>query len=154
MALILGDRDEIIKVISRKDGSVRCEEEFYDEYLKCLDESLLDLDPDVEPTRFVMKKILSHVDDIAVKNETVKVDMKGNPNIQLGFMQKAVQVALLRIEQPDSLSEDQKIKYKMISNKIDEETISWLDQVGVLKDLYSAKENAASGKDSENVKKS
>ena len=143
MALILGDRDEQIKVISRVDGSVRCEEDFYEEYLLSLDEDLLDLDPDTEPTRFVMKKIMSQKDDIAVKNETLKMDKDGTPSIQLGFMQKEVQVSLLRIEQPESLPEESKIKYKTIANKVDSETISWLDQVGVLKDLYSAKQNAA-----------
>jgi hypothetical protein len=90
-----------------------------------------------------MKKIMSQEDDIAVKNETLKMDKDGNPTIQLGFMQKEVQVSLLRIEQPESLPEESKIKYKTIANKVDAETISWLDQVGVLKDLYTAKQNAA-----------
>ena len=60
-------------------------------------------------------------------------------------MQKAVQIALLKIEQPEGLAEEQKIHTKQINGKIDDETISWLDQVGVLKDLYTAKENAATG---------
>jgi len=145
MALILGDREEVIKVISRKDGSIRCEEEVYEEYLKSLDESLLDLDPDSQPTRFVLKKILSSKDDIFVKNETLSMTADGKPVIKLGFMQKAVQIALLKIEQPEGLAEEQKIHTKQINGKIDDETISWLDQVGVLKDLYTAKENAANG---------
>ena len=145
MALILGNRDELIKVISRKDSSVRCEEEAYEEYLKTLDEGLLDLDPEMEPTRFVMKTILTKKHDIEVKNSTMSMNSKGEPQIQLGFMQKAVQVSLLRIEQPENLPEESKITFKMISNLIDDETISWLDQVGVLKDLYTAKENAATG---------
>ena len=143
MALILGDRNEQIKVISRVDSSVRCEEEAYESYLINLDEELLDLDPETEPTRFVMKKIMSQEDDIAVKNETLKMGKDGVPSIQLGFMQKEVQVSLLRIEQPESLPEKDKIIYKTIANKVDSETISWLDQVGVLKDLYTAKQNAA-----------
>ena len=83
MALILGDREEVIKVISRKDGSIRCEEEVYEEYLKSLDESLLDLDPDSQPTRFVLKKILSSKDDIFVKNETLSMTADGKPVIKL-----------------------------------------------------------------------
>lgn len=154
MALILGNRDSLIKVISSKDTAVTCDDEAFEEYLKTLDEDLLGLVPGVEPTRFVMKKVLSQKDDIAVKNETVSVDTKGNTIFKLGFMQKTIQMALVRIEQPSTLAEEDKINPKIEHGKVDSETISWLDQVGVLNELYKAHQNAVSGTKQPIVKKS
>jgi hypothetical protein len=150
MALILTKNDGVIKVISSKDQSVCCDEDVYAEYQKTLNEDLLKMDG--EPTRFVLKKGLNYREQQVVKDAQVKMDGK-KLQITLSYMMEEVRIALIDIENPENLPEDQKIKYKKTEDgKTDRELIAMLESAGIVTELFAARQGSL-GVLTEEVKK-
>ena len=163
MALLLKTTDSVIKVISSKDASVQCSEDAYAEYLKNLDESLLELEEGAEPTRFVLKASLSYKEHTAVKNAQINME-KGKVGVSLKFMMEEIRQALVDIEEPDSVPVNQRIGFTKNADgkknskehpdgKISYETIAMLESAGVLTELYSARASEASSEEQGLVKK-
>lgn len=137
MALSLASQIGNIKVVSSKDSAVTCNDEEYQSYLEDLDESKLKLEG--EPTRFVMKRVLSYKEQEAVKNSQVKVE-KGNVSITMGFMMQEVRQALVDIENPADADPATKIEYKRESDgKTSYDLIALLESAGICSELYAAR---------------
>ena len=140
MALILTQNDGNIKVISSKDSAVTCDIETYKEYLTNLDESLLELNG--EPTRFVLKKGLNYKEQQIIKDAQIKMDGK-EYQIRMSYMMDEMRLALIDIENPADLSEDQKIIFKKASDgKVSHEIVALLESAGILSELSLARTNA------------
>jgi hypothetical protein len=143
MAICLGDRNEVIKVISSKDEAVTCGLEDYREYLLTLDEKILELKPDVKPTVFHLKKVLTAEESNFVEAKKLGTSKDGTPTVQLGFIPEAVRQALIKVEQPEGVDFNEKVHPK--TGKYSEEFVSLLNQVGIASELYTARENALNG---------
>jgi hypothetical protein len=144
MAIALGDRNEVIKVISSKDEAVDCSSEDYKDYLETLDETFLNLKEGVKPTVFHLKKILTAEEENYVESKKLGASKDGTPQVQLAFIPEAVRQSLVRVEQPaeaGALGEAPHPK----TGKFSAEFISVLNQIGIASELYTARENALNG---------
>ena len=140
MALIISKNDGLVKIISSKDSAVTCDDTGYEAYSKSLDESLLMLNG--EPTRFVMKKGLSYKEQQIIKDAQIKMDGK-KMQVSLSYMMEEVRIALVDIENPASLAEDQKILFRRSSDgKASEELVSMLESAGVVTELFTARQGS------------
>lgn len=139
MALVLDFGKDTIEVISSKDESVTCDAEMYQKYLETLDENLLGLKPDCQPTRFVMRKILSFGMAQKIKSEQAGVNKEGQIEIKFGFTLDDVRAALIDVKNPGSPL----IQFKKDSDGYaSKELIALLDQIGIANELYAARQAA------------
>lgn len=151
MALFISKNDGLIKVISKKDSSVTCDDEAYAQYQENLDESLLALDG--VPTRFVLKKALTYKEQQKVKDAQIK--MKGKElSVSMSYMMEEIRLALVGIENPADLPLDQQIVYKKDSDgRTSEELIALLESAGVVTELYAARAKSMEALDPTTKKK-
>lgn len=141
------DTSKTVEIIVSKDSAVGCDPEEYEEYLKDLDESRLQLKG--EPTRFVMKKVLPYRDTTRVMNSQMTVGKDGQTQMNLSFMLEEVRLALIGIK--GSKTELKKDGDGGCSKEI----VNELYNRGVLMDLYNGRRNASGeGKADELRKKS
>lgn len=153
MAIKLPGKNDLIKVVSQVDGALVKDEEAYKMYQKTLDESYLTFKPNEEPTRFVLKKVLSYDAAQKVKNEQTRV-VNGQISVQLSFMAEDVRLSLVDIENPAYLNDLEKILYKKDSDGgASKELMSLLEAADVVNDLYTAR-HAKPDLNPEDVKKS
>jgi hypothetical protein len=136
MALNLSDVNSI-EVISSKDEAVQCEPESYALYLETLDESLLNLDSKISPTRFVLKKSMRYDEAKNVKNQQVGYK-NGEVTVQLGFMMDVVRSCLIDIKNPGSGLEFKKDG----DGKASKDLIEKLDLYGISQELFIARQNS------------
>lgn len=136
MALTLNTDNNEIKIISSKDESVHCTPEVYQEYLKTLDESVLELDG--EPTRFVIRKVLPYKQNEELKKQqmTIKTDMKSRtvtPELNTAYQLFELRACLVGIDGPG-------LQFKKGDDGlVDRELVSLLDQSGIADELMSAR---------------
>lgn len=153
MAIKLPNKNDTIRVISHVDGALVQDEEAYKMYLKTLDESYLSFKPNEEPTRFILRKVLSYDAAQKVKNEQTRV-INGQIAVQMSFMSEDVRQALIDIENPAYLSDIEKIYFKKDSDGgASKELMALLEAANVVNDLYSAR-HAKPDLEVEQVKKS
>lgn len=139
MALVLEFGKENIEVISSKDEAVTCDAQTYAEYLETLDEGLLGLKPDCQPTRFVLRKILSFGMAQKIKTEQAGVNADGRIEIRFGFTLDDVRAALIDVKNPGSPA----IQFKKDADGYaSKELIALLDQIGIANELYAARQAA------------
>lgn len=138
--------DETIEVIASIDDSLDCSEEEYDQYLESLDEDDLSFKNGMEPTRWVMTKILPYKVQKAIDNSRISMrqDGKKDPtiNLNVSFRDETVRHALVGIKYPDSVPEDQRIKLKIFNGRVDEKLMAKLNAAGITADLFMAHQNA------------
>ena len=155
MALLLAKQEELIKVISSKDSAVLCGPDEYQDYLDTLDESLLDLDPDQKPTRFVLKKIISEMDRQYLNAKRFKKAKKGrSETINQDYILEEIRICLVSIEQPSDIPEDQKLVFHFEGGRVNKEFLAYLDQAGVLTELHFARDRSLNSRNQVLVKKS
>lgn len=153
MAIKLPGKNDLVRVVSQVDSALVKDEEAYKNYQKTLDESFLTFKEGEEPTRFVLKKVLSYDAAQKVKNEQTKI-VNGQISLQLSFMSEDVRQSLVDIENPAYLNDFDKILYKKESDGgASKELMSLLEAADVVNDLYSAR-HAKPDLDVESVKKS
>lgn len=160
MALKLPSRTEVIKVIVSVDQALvwpedkETRDQIWAEYLKTNDESLLQFAPGQEPTRFVMRKVLSY--DQAARVQNAQTTMReGKVEFQMSFMMEEVRMALTDIENPDYVPLPDRIQYRRDSDgACSKEIIEGLHALGVVVDLYTARQNATASLSADLKKKS
>lgn len=158
MALKLPSKNDVIKVIVRADQALVWPEdekeadEIWAQYLQTNDESLLKFADGQQPTRFVMKKVLSY--DQATRVQNAQTTMRdGKVEIQMSFLMEEVRQSLCDIENPDYVPLNERINYKRDNDQAcSREIVEGLHALGVIMDLYSARQNATA-KFSESLKK-
>jgi hypothetical protein len=137
MALNIKD-DNTIEVISSKDEAVGCQPDAYSKYLETLDESLLDLDPVLTPTRFVLRTSLKYDESKAIKNQQLGYKMNGEMSILTGFMMDVIRTCLIDIKGAGT-----GIEFKKDSDgKASKELVGKLDQYGIMQELFIARQNS------------
>ena len=137
MALSFSNDQELVEVICSKDESVSCDSDSFQEYLRTLDESLLGLNPDLAPTRFVMKKTLPYAATKQIKNEQVGYK-DGEMELRLGFIIEEVRTALVDIKNPGAGLEFKKDGDGGASKSL----IEKLEAAGIVQELYTARQSA------------
>jgi len=141
MPLFLGSENETIKVISSKDSCIRCNDDEYLDYLETLDEELLNLDPDMEPTRFILRKVLSERDRQVLNSLKIKKDKRGKPSVNTDYMIEEIYLALEDIEEDPSLPPEKRLPIaRDLKGKVSKDFLKFLDQANVLNDLHSARD--------------
>jgi hypothetical protein len=121
------------ELILRIDTAVRCEDGVYDQYLENLDETLLNLDPEQEPTRFIFRRVLPW--DAQQRVERAKVDAETR-GINLGYLHEEVRASLIDIKGPG-------IKFQRDKDSLcSKELITKLVSAGVINDLVTARQKA------------
>ena len=150
MALKLPSRHDVVKVIVKADQSLVWPEdpaeadEIWSEYLRTNDETLLKFAEGQQPTRFILRKVLSYDQSTRVQNaQTTMRD--GKVEIQMSFIMEEVRQALTDIENPDYVPLNDRIQHKRDSDQAcSKEIIEGLQALNVIMDLYTARQNAAS----------
>lgn len=138
MAIAINAVSEVIKVISRLDDSINCSDDEYDQYLESLDESILKLEEDAKPVRFVLKSQLDYKAQRQIKKDQVSVQ-DGSMGVNLGFMMLELRLCLIDVEDPGTpLLTFVKGKDGLAS----EELIARLESLGISTDLIAARNHA------------
>jgi len=148
--------DGSIEVISRIDDSLDFNEESYGEYLRTLDESKLTFIEGKTPTRFIMRRVLPYKLAQKVQNKQMRLE-KGEAQFSLSFMAEEVRCSLTGVKNPDSIPEEEKIKFEKSRDDdgASDDFIAKLIACGIASDLYVARQSFMSGnKGSADLKKS
>lgn len=141
-----------LSVISSKDDSIaHVSAETYEEYLKSLDESLLGLAPDANPTRFVLKTVTSQKDLLAQKDSQTSVALKAKETGEAPVFTLMASIVRPCLKDMVTGGVSQIIKDK--SGLASEEFMSWLIQTDIIADLYRAIEASKGVTDVELAKK-
>jgi hypothetical protein len=130
---------ELVEVIVFKDASVQCTRDEYAEYLKTLDESLLKIKEDMNPTRWVMKKTLTYGEQRKIKDSQVGFK-DGDMTLRLGFMLDEVRFSLVDIKNAGKGVEFKKDSDGYVSKSL----IEKLDAAGIVRELHEARQTALS----------
>lgn len=137
MAFGLSSEGEVIEVICSKDEAVTCDLEQYQEYLKTLDETILGLKPDVQPTRFCLKRTLPYAAAQRVRNQQLGYK-DGDVEVRLGFILEEVRASLVDIKNPGA-----GLEYKKDGDGGASKTlVEKLDAFGIVQELYTARQSA------------
>lgn len=152
MAISLPSIDETIEVISRVDSAISTTPEQYEDYLKTLDESLLQRVDGQEPTRFVLRKVLPTRAVKKLKSDQIGFE-EGKPTFRFGSILDDVRYSLIDVKNPPSVPQEQQVSFtKDTDGYASENLIAVLDAAGIIMDLYTAK-NYAVQKGSDAIKK-
>lgn len=142
MAIKLASKDEVIKVIARIDGSVKCDDQAYEMYLRSLNEDLLELDG--APTRFLVRKVLPYGAQKDIDAQRVKVQSTGEAFVSTQTLDEA-RAILVGIENPSELPEAEAIKFERDKDGYaSKELIASLATAGVTDNLVNARRFAVS----------
>lgn len=138
MAISFAKLSGNFKLISSIDPAVNCsvdgENSDYDNYLKTLDEDLLNLS--AEPTRFVAKRTLDFRAHKAIKGAQIEKDGK-EMKVTTAFIMEQVRQSLTDIENPEGTKTD--LNYKRDDDgKASRELIADLESLGIVMELYTA----------------
>lgn len=158
MSLKLPSRTDTIKVIVRADSALKWPEskedadEVWASYLKSNDEGFLEFNEGEQPTRFVLRKVLTY--DQAQKVQNQQMTMRdGQVQVQMSFIMEEVRQSLVDIENPELTPLPDRIQFKKDSDGgCSKEIVEGLHALGAVMDLYTARQNA-SAKFSDELKK-
>ena len=144
MALKLPSKSESFKVVMRIDSALG-EGADYDLYLEALNEEHLKLVE--EPTRLVMRKVLPYRLAQGVQNQQFTYK-GGEVQIQPAFMLEEVRCSIISVENPATVSNEDRIDFKAHSDGgASEELMSLLQAAGLVMDLFRARQTAVGSKD-------
>jgi len=139
MALFLEMGKDNLEVISSKDDAVTVDAEAYGKYLETLDEAILCLKPGVEPTRFVLRRMLSYGMTQKIKTEQAGLGEDGKVQIRMGYILDDVRASLVDIKNPGSPI----LAFKKDSDGYaSKELVAMLEQAGIANELYAARQAA------------
>lgn len=113
-------QDTNFKFISSKDEAVRCSSEDYAKYLDSLDEQILDLNPEIPVTRFILSLSSKIKDVLSAKDSLAGIAMKAQSTGEMpiySLMFSQVRVAIKDIITGD-VSEMKKGPDGLISDEI------------------------------------
>jgi hypothetical protein len=137
MAFGIGLEGELIEVICSKDEAVTCDLDAYQEYLKTLDETILGLKPEIQPTRFCLKRTLPYAAAQRVRNQQLGYK-DGDVEVRLGFILEEVRASLIDIKNPGA-----GLEYKKDGDGGASKTlVEKLDAYGIVQELYTARQSS------------
>jgi len=138
--------DGSIEVIARIDDALNYDEESYGDYLKTLDESKLSFIEGKNPTKFIMRRVLPYKLAQKVQNKQMRLE-KGEAQFSLSFMAEEVRCSLTGVKNPDSIPEEEKIKFEKSRDDdgASDDFIAKLIAAGIASDLYLARQSFMQG---------
>ena len=148
MAIPLINLKDNLKVILRKDDALveDISDLEWENYYKNFDEANLRFIPGKNPTRFILKKQLNYGAQKMIDNEKIGLSMEGKAEIKMGHILDEVRYALIDIENPPELPEDQKLKFtKDTDGYANKDLIAMLAFGGYVSELYAARQAAING---------
>jgi DNA helicase HerA-like ATPase len=141
MAIILDTKRDTFDVILSVDSALDVSDEEFKQYQETLDESLLRFKLGMQPTRFIMRKVLPFALAKKVQNEQLTTGADGKPAVQLSFINDEVKASLIDIKNPSDIPEDQWIKYeKDKDGTTSTGLMELLISAGLVTELYSARQ--------------
>lgn len=147
MAIKLPSVSESIDVPLRVDDALAMTDEQYDKYLETLDNNLLQFQDGQIPTFFKLRKVLPLRLAEVVENKKVSIDKSGEVKANMAYVLEEVRVALVGIENPPGLPEDQKIEFKRDGDGgASTELVAQLNALGVVMDLWKARQTLSGAK--------
>jgi len=165
MAFLLTDTKGSLKVIISRDSALdpSCFSEevdgktAFEKYTSTLDEKFLKFREGKEPTRFHLRKVLDYKSQLHIRNMQISIEGTGKKMVQkvnFNFMVEEVRRSLVDIENPPGVSNVLEYK-KAADSYANEDLISFLDQLGVVQELYNIRLNFLNqaGEDLDLVKK-
>lgn len=158
MSLKLPAKHDVIKAVVKQDSAILWsgdesqDDENWSNYLKTADESFLKFKDGEQPTRFVLRKVLSYDQAQRVQNAQA-VFRDGQMQIQMAYIMEEVRQSLTDIENPEYVPLNDRIHFKRDSDgACSKEIVEGLHALGVVMDLFTIRTNATS-KLSEDLKK-
>ena len=145
MAIRVGTTKETIFVVSKIDDAIpeTVTPEIYDQYLKTLDESLLDLNGAV-PTRFILKKTLDFATQKHIEDVKIGVSDAGKAQFKFSFMMETIRFALVGIDNPPDMPPEQQLVFtKEADGFASRDLIAYLNSAGIVQELFTAHQNAS-----------
>lgn len=132
-----------IKVISQKDECLQhVTTEVYSDYLKSLDETLLNLKPEDRPTYFHLKTVATQKDILKQKNNMASLAMKAQNTGDMpifSLMYNSVKTGLI-----DMITDGVSSMPKNNDGTPTEDFMTWLISTDILTELFTALENQKS----------
>lgn len=110
-----------------------------EKYRDTWDDQHIVLKEDIKPTVFKVNFSLNWKKQTAVKNASFGMSEEGGAKFMLGnHSAQLVRSILVGIDQPDSIAMGERIPFKQTKNGlVDEDTMSELDELGIVDDIYS-----------------
>ena len=146
MALSAENLTETIDIVVSADPAVNCDGEEYAKYLEDLDVNRLGI-KDIEPTVFVMKKMVPWGEIGKIKKEQVSIrpDKDGNQNVEfnIGYTLSEVRATLIDIKNPGKGFEFKKDGDGKASKSLMEK----IEAIGATMDLFNDRQNALTKRD-------
>jgi len=140
MAVLLPTQRDTFEVIISIDSALDVSSEEWDRYRETLDESHLKFKEGMQPTRFVMRKVLPFSLAKKVQNDQVTT-RDGKMEVQLGFISEEVRASLVDIKNPEDVPQDQWIKFeKDKDGGASEKLMELLMAARIVDELYSARQ--------------
>ena len=140
MAILLPTQKDTFEVIVSIDSALDSTPEQWEKYRETLDESHLSFKEGMEPTRFVMRRVLPFALDKKVQNEKVTTK-DGKMEVQLGFISEEVRASLVDIKNPADVPQEQWIKFeKEKDGGASEKLMELLSAVSIVDELFSARQ--------------
>lgn len=126
-------------IISKSDDSIADEGSDWDAYAETFDENKLVFVPDHQPTRFLVNFQMQSKDIAKVKNHMLgKTGEDGRPTFAYGeWSQEIVRRTLKEIQQPDSLTPEEKIPFKKDKDGfVHPDTLAVLERLGIIEEIF------------------
>lgn len=132
-------KDMSFNFISSKDDAVRCSSEDYAKYTESLDESLLNLDPEIPPTRFVLSLSTKIKDVLSAKDSLAGIAMKAQNTGEMPIY--SLMFSQVRIAIQDILTGDASEMKKGPDGFVADEIMVSLAASDILPELFTALQN-------------
>ena len=140
MAVLLPTQRDTFDVIISIDSALDISSEDWERYRETLDESHLKFKDGMQPTRFVMRKVLPFSLAKKVQNDQVTT-RDGKMEVQLGFISEEVRASLVDIKNPEDVPQDQWIKFeKDKDGGASEKLMELLMAARIVDELYAARQ--------------
>lgn len=132
-------QDMSFKFISSKDDAVRCSSEDYAKYMESFDEVILDLNPEVQPTRFVISLSTKIKDVLSAKDSLAGIAMKAQNTGEMPIY--SLMFSQVRVAIQDILTGDVSEMKRGPDGLIADEIMVSLAASDILPELFTALQN-------------
>lgn len=132
-------KDSSFKFISSKDDAVRCSPEDYSKYMDTLDEQILDLDPEVQPTRFVLSLSSKIKDVLSAKDSLAGIAMKAQTTGEMPIY--SLMFAQVRVAIKDIVTGEVSEMKKGADGLISDEIMISLAASDILPEIFTVLQN-------------
>jgi hypothetical protein len=132
-------QDVNFNFISSKDEAVRCSNEDYAKYLESLDEQVLDLNPDIPATRFVLSLSSKIKDVLSAKDSLAGIAMKAQSTGEMPIY--SLMFSQVRVAIKDIITNGSSEMKKGQDGLVADEIMLSLASSDILPEIFTALQN-------------